>query len=271
LNFAGRSQIAAGTYDRPNRERIYPGFADINVTEASTGSNYNSLQVGLRLEAARGLTFQGSYTWSHQLDYVSGDLDALSNPFDRGFNYGSGSLDRRHSASFNYVYELPFFRDRNAGAVKTFLGGWQLSGITTFQTGTPLTPTLSDSGKQLGLGGGNVTARPDVVGSLDMPKTVDQWFSTSTYAQPQLLSFGNATRGSIVGPGRHNWNLALFKSFDMAFIREGTKLDFRAETYNTFNHTQFHDVNTSFGNSNFGQVTSTWDARVIQLGLKLLF
>jgi Carboxypeptidase regulatory-like domain len=271
LNDPNRAAIAAGTYNQPNRNRIFPGFADVNVTEAATGANYQSLQIGLRMEAARDLTLQGSYTWSHELDYVSGDLDALSNPFDRRFNYGSGNLDRRHAATFNYVYNLPFFRNRDRGAVKTFLGGWVLSGITTFQTGTPLTPTLSDSGKQLGLGGGNTTARPDVVGSLSMPKNVDQWFGTSVYRTPAPLSFGNASRGSIVGPGRNNWNLALFKNFDMSFLHEGTRLEFRGETFNTFNHTQFRDVNVNFGNSNFGRVTSAWDARVIQLGMKLLF
>jgi hypothetical protein len=271
LNDPNRAAIANGTYDRPNRDRIYPGFADINVTEAATGSNYNSLQIGMRVEATHGLTLQGSYTWSHQLDYVSGDLNVLSNPFDRRFNYGSGDLDRRHVLTINYVYDLPFFRHRNPGAVRSLLGGWQLSGITLFETGTPLTPIVSDSGKQLGLGGGNVTARPNVVGPLSTPKTVNEWFDPSAYAQPVLLSFGNAARGSIVGPGRNNWNVSLFKNFDISALHEGTRLEFRAETFNTFNHTQFHDVNVSLGNQNFGKVTSTWDPRVIQLGLKLLF
>lgn len=271
LNDPNRAAIANGTYDRPNRDRIFPGFADINVTEASTGSNYNSLQLGMRVEAAHGLTLQGSYTWSHELDYVSGDLDALSNPFDRRFNYGSGGLDRRHVLTINYVYDLPFFRNRSPGAVRSFLGGWQISGITLFETGTPLTPVVSDSGKQLGLGGGNVTARPNVVGPLSTPKTVNRWFDPSAYAQPALLSFGNAARGSIVGPGRNNWNVSLFKNFDLSAIHEGTRLEFRAETFNTLNHTQFHDVNVSLGNQNFGKVTSTWDPRVIQLGMKFLF
>jgi len=271
LNDPNRAAIANGTYNQPNRNRIYPGFADIRVTEAATGSNYNSLQAGVRVEAMRGLTLQGSYTWSHELDYVSGDLSDINNPFDRRFNYGSGDLDRRQILTFNYVYDLPFLRSHSPGALKTFLGGWQISGITMFQTGTPLTPTVSDSGKQLGLGGGNVTARPDVVGPLSTPKTVNEWFDPRAYAQPALLSFGTASRGSIVGPGRNNWNLSLFKSFDMPFLHEGTRLEFRGETFNTFNHTQFHDVNTSLGNQNFGKVTSTWDPRVIQLGLKLLF
>jgi hypothetical protein len=270
LNNANRAQIANGTFANPNTQRIYPGYADINMTEAATGSNYNSLQIGFRAEAFRGLTFQGSYTWSHVFDYVSGDLDALSNPFDRSFNYGPANFDRRHIATFNYVYELPFFANRNPGIVKTALGGWVVSGITTFQSGTPLTPTVSDSGKQLGLNGGNTTARPNIVSDVNYAKDVDSWFSTTSFVQPSLLSFGSSPKGSIVSPGRNNWNLSLFKNFALGF-REGARVEFRAETFNTFNHTQFHDVNVSLGNSNFGKVTSAWDARVMQLGLKLLF
>jgi hypothetical protein len=270
LNDPNRAAIAAGTYTNPNRNRIYPGFADVNMTEAATGSNYNSLQIGYRMEATHGLTLQGSYTWSHQLDYVSGDLDAIANPFDRSYNYGSGNLDRRHIFTFNYVYDLPFFRDSTSGFRRSILGGWALSGITTFQTGTPLSPTVSDSGKQLGLGGGNVTSRPDVTGPVSMPKTVDQWFNPSVFVQPAPLQFGNAARGILVGPGLNNWNISLFKNFALPF-REGARIEFRGETFNTFNHTQFHDVNTTLGNQNFGKVTSAYDPRIIQLGLKLIF
>jgi hypothetical protein len=154
--------------------------------------------------------------------------------------------------------------------VKSALGGWEISGITTFETGAPLTPNVSDSGKQLGLGGGNTTSRADITGAVQYPGTVNEWFNPSVFVQPQLLAFGNAARGSLVAPGLNNWNISLFKSFALGF-REGAHLEFRGETFNTFNHTQFHDVNTSLGNQNFGKVTSVWDPRIIQLGLKLVF
>jgi Carboxypeptidase regulatory-like domain len=265
-----RTAIAAGSFTNPNQLRTYPGFADVNMTEAATGSNYNSLQIGYRMEATHGLTLQGSYTWSHELDYTSGDLNALANPFNRAYDYGSGDLDRRHIFTFNYVYELPFFRDSTSGFRHSVLGGWQFSGITTFQTGAPLSVNVSDSGKQLGLGGGNVTSRADLIGPKSQPKTLDQWFTTSAFAQPAPLQFGNSGRGSIVAPGLNNWNISLFKNFALP-IREGARLEFRGETFNTFNHTQFHDVNTTLGNQNFGKVTSTYDPRIIQLGLKLIF
>lgn len=268
LNNPNRASVANGSFDQPNRIRQFPGYGEINLTEAATGSNYNSLQIGYRMEATKGLTLQGSYTWSHQLDYTTGDLAGVSNPFDRSFNYGSGDLDRRHVATFNYLYQLPFFLNSNSGFRKSVLGGWEISGITTFQTGAPLTPTVSDSGRQLGLLGG--TARPDVVTGVSYNKTVDSWFSSSSFAQPALLSFGSSGRGILRAPGRNNFNLSLFKAFALP-VYEGSRVEFRAETFNTFNHTQFRDVNTELGNQNFGRVTSANDARVIQLGLKLIF
>jgi hypothetical protein len=150
------------------------------------------------------------------------------------------------------------------------LGGWEISGITTFETGYPLTPTLTFD--NLGLGGG-ATARPDLISSPGGPQTLNEWFNTAAFVAPPPLSFGNAARGSIVAPGRNNWNLSLFKVFRMPLpgTKEGGHLDFHVDTFNTFNHTQFHDVDTGFGGQNFGKVTSTYDPRVIELGVKFLF
>jgi hypothetical protein len=93
----------------PNPYRIYPGFSKITMTEAASNSNYNSLQVSVNWRNQHGLTLQGAYTYSHELDAVSGDLTGIANPFDRKYDYASGNLDRRHIAIFSYVYELPFF------------------------------------------------------------------------------------------------------------------------------------------------------------------
>jgi Carboxypeptidase regulatory-like domain/TonB-dependent Receptor Plug Domain len=250
-----------------NFDRIYTGYSNINMTEAATGSNYNSLQASVTWRNSKGLTLSGAYTYSHALDYVSGDTNNVSNPFNRNYDYGSGDFDRRHIAVISYVYELPFFK-RSTGFKRSVLGGWELSGITMFQTGTPLTPTLGYD--NLGLGGGT-TNRPNVNGAVSTPQLVDQWFSTAAFSAPGALQWGNTGRGSLRGPGRDNWNIALFKSFALP-VREGMRIEFRFETYNTFNHTQFNAVNTTFSDkSNFGHVTSTYDPRIIQLGAKFLF
>ena len=270
LSDPNRSLIAGGQYS-PNLDRPYLGYSNIRLLEDATGANYNSLQVGVRVEAGHGLTLQGAYTWSKSLDYTSGD-DAgnLSNPFDRRFNYGSSDLNRKHVAVISYIYELPFYRNAQNRLLKNVVGGWEISGISTFETGLPLTPTLGND--NLGIGG-NATARPNVVTSVQYPKTVDAWFNTIAFTAPVFGSFGDSSRGLLTGPGRENWNISLFKTFaGIPFInKEGANVQFRAETFNTFNHTQFNGVTTNFNDGNFGRVNSVFDPRIIQLALKFNF
>jgi hypothetical protein len=262
-----RLDIKNGQLDA-NRARPFLGYSGITLGETATGSSYNALQVNFRMEAYRGLTLQTSYTWAHSIDYGSGDFSGVSNPFNRRFDRGPSDLDRRQILSLNYIYQFPFFSNA-AGLTKSLLGGWEISGITLIQSGTPLTPTLNYD--NLGIGGG--TARPDVAGSVDYPKTRDEWFNPNAFVTPEVLSFGSAGRGVLRGPGRANFNLSLFKSFTLPLPHspEGGRLQFRAETFNAFNHTQFHGVDTGFGGQNFGKVNSTYDPRVWQLGLKFLF
>jgi hypothetical protein len=120
----------------------------------------------------------------------------------------------------------------------------------------------------LGLGG-STTNRPNIVSKLSYPSTVSEWFNTAAFAAPPLLAFGSAQEGAIRGPGRINFNLQMYKNFRLP--REGMYVRFGAEFYNAFNHTQFHDVNTSFGAAQFGQVTDAYDPRVIELSLKFAF
>jgi hypothetical protein len=250
-----------------NFDRLYPGFANIMMTEAATGSNYNSLQVSFNVQDWHGLMLQAAYTWSRELDYTTGDLSTVSDPYNRAYDYGPGSFNRTQIAIFSYNYDLPFFTNTSHAFAHAVLGGWSLSGITTFETGTPLNITLSYD--NLGLGGGT-TARPNAIGPLTYPATVNQWFSTSTFAKPAPLQFGSVGRDAVTGPGRANYNIALFKSFAIPW-REGMAFELRVESYNTFNHTQFNGVATTFGNANFGQVTSVFDPRVLQIGAKFLF
>jgi hypothetical protein len=105
---------------------------------------------------------------------------------------------------------------------------------------------------------------------VQYPKTAKNWFSASAFSPTVAGTFGNLPFNSVRGPGRQNWNLALFKSFVFSESR-GSKLEFRAEFFNAFNHTEFNNVSNSFTNGDFGAVTSAHDPREIQLGLKLYF
>ena len=207
----------------------------------------------------------------------SADIQNVSNPYDRHYDYGPSGLDRTHIFLANFIYQMPFFKNTQNRLLKSTLGGWELSGIVTAETGLPLWVTLGGSQGSNGLP--NSTNRPDAIGAINYPHTVTSWFNNTPTASgtckgnlciPALGAWGNLGKGAFRGPGRDNWNVALFKSFVFSESR-GSRLEFRFETFNTFNHTQFKEVSSTFTSSNFGQVTSTWDPRVLQLAAKLYF
>jgi hypothetical protein len=179
----------------------------------------------------------------------------------------------------NFIYDLPFFRAAHSRAARTLGGGWQLAGYITAETGLPLNIYLGGPAAYNGLpnynGNGPGGNRPNVNGTPTYPHTVNQWFGTSIFSAPAPGQWGNLSFDAIDGPGRHNWNLSIFKSFALSEKR-GSKLELRAESFNVWNHTQFQGSNTggisnNFSASNFGQITSAFDPRVFQLGMKMMF
>jgi hypothetical protein len=270
-----RQGVANGSLNA-NLYRIYPGFSSIQQEENETNFSYDSLQAGLRMENRHGVTVQLAYTWSHEIDEVSGDLSSLSNPFNPQYDRGSGALDRRHIFNASYIYSLPFFAHSSNVAERTVLGGWEFSGITIAQSGTPK-PLTYNGADVLGLGGGDITNRPDQVGNVSYPKTRTAWFNTSSFSSPTApwngganQGFGSAGKDAIVLPARLNFNLSLFKTFALT-SGEGPSLEVRFETFNTFNHTQFNAIDANSTDSNFGEVTSAYDPRTLQLGAKFHF
>ena len=159
-------------------------------------------------------------------------------------------------------------------ALKTAFGGWEISGIVAAQSGAPLNVGLN--GTTVASVVPNTSARPDVAGSGHDPHTVDQWFDTSIYTAPAAGTWGNTPRNSVRGPGRDNWSLSLFKNFWFNQER-GSNLQFRAEFFNVWNHTQFignsalNGISRNLGAGDFGKVTGAYDPRTIQLALKLSF
>jgi hypothetical protein len=264
-----RADVRAGTIG-VDRVRPYLGFSSISYAENSTSGNYHSLQVNLRAENHHGLTFQGAYTWSHTIDFASGDNATYAyNPYDLSSSRGAAGWDIRHIVMLNYIYDLPFLKNSSNAVVRHVVAGWQLSGITRFQTGPPTTVTYP--GDNVGEGVGNV--RPDLIGSTKGPKTVNQWFNTAAFAAPAPMTWGTEGRDIVYQPGRNNWNMSLLKRFSGIPVgtKEGAQLEFRAEFFNAFNHTQFSGVDTNYASGTFGKVTGTNDARRIQLGLRLVF
>jgi len=270
----GRAAVVAHTLDI-NRIRPYLGFAQINQAENSENAHYNGVQVNFRVQASNGLTLQAAYTLARSVNDVvavgGGDLAQSSNPYDLNYDQGPSPFDRTSVLVLNYVYELPFFTHASNRFQKAMLGGWQVSGITTIESGLAITPTADAT--SLGMGG-FVANRPNLSGSIAYPQTASQWFSTSAFSAPASLAFGSAGKGCLRGPGLNNFDISLFKNFrgiPWFTNKEGANLQLRFESFNTFNHTEFQNVQTNSSSGNFGAVTSVYPPRTLQFGAKFMF
>jgi hypothetical protein len=250
----------------------FPGFNSIKQSENEANTHYNGLQVDLNSQLSKDLTLRAFYTYSKAVDPTNGnggqDLQTVSNPY-AGWRYdvGLSGYDRTHVAVVDFIYDIPLFRHNDSRLLKSAVGGWQVSGIVTLESGLPINITTGGAQGGNGVGGNN---RPDLTGTLTTPHTVNAWFSASAFTDPAIGAWGTFPHNGLRGPGRDNWNLSLFKSFMLSESR-GSRLELRLETFNTWNHTQFNQVSTTLSDSRFGQVTSAFDPRILQLGGKIYF
>ena len=255
------------TYLRPN-----PFFEDILLQESSASSSYHSLQTRLQQRLSAGLSLLASYTWSKSIDNASGFFNSAADPnFPQDSNNlraerGRSNFDIGHRFSLSYSYDLPFGKDK-------LWGGWQSFGVLVFQGGRPLTVALlsdidnSNTGRaNLGFGAND---RPLLIGQakLDNP-TPEKWFNTAAFSFSRPGTFGNSGRNILDGPGYQNVNFSLVKN---TAIREKLNLQFRAEFFNLFNHTNFDLPDNFLGSPSFGSIRSANSPRRVQFGLKLLF
>jgi hypothetical protein len=245
-----------------NALRPYKGFTAINFRLSDANSNYNAMQ----LYAAKrkgDLEFTASYTWSHALTDTSGNGDGLDvgeDPFNRHYNYGPASFDRRQIFVATYDYHLPFLRDKK-GLVGSVLSGWEASGITRFQSGPYFTVSGNTS-----IG----TRRADYVGgSVLLPNPgPDGWINPAAFATAPDGRRGTAGVGMGKGPNLQTWDFSLRKQFR---ITERFSLRFQADMFNAFNRANFRGPSTTVTNAGFGTIGSTGPPRNIQFGLKLDF
>ena len=251
----------------------YPGFNSIKQSENEANTDYNGLQIDLNSQLTRDLTLRAFYTLSQANDPTTGgngggDLGTVSNPY-AGWKYdvGLSGYDRTNVAVVDFIYDIPLFRHSESKLLKSVVGGWQISGIVTMESGLPININLSGGANGLGVGGNN---RPNLTGTLTTPHTVNEWFSPGAFSAPTPGTWGTLPHNDLRGPGRDNWNLSLFKRFSLWESR-GSYLELRLETFNTWNHTQFNGTDNTLGDSRFGQVTSAFDPRILQLGGKIYF
>lgn len=291
-NFAVNGQLANGTPvpagAAPNLSvacgaspdtfrTAFPGFSNVNTLRDAANSIYHALQLGAN-RTVGALTLSAAYTYSHSIDDSSDRGDsAFVNAYNIAANRASSNFDLRHNFSISYVYGLPFFRGSGFG--HTLLGGWQISGITVAQTGTPFSVTNGSTfGDNAGVGNGTGTgSRPDLVGNPRTGFSANQdpanrgpvFYNAAAFALPTGLTFGTVGRNTLNLPGRLNFDFGVFKKFA---ISEKAGFDFRWETYNLFNHTQYNAISSSFDSGGtFFHLSGTHDPRRMQFGLRFYF
>lgn len=244
----------------------YLGYDSINTIMSTGNAHWDALEMNLRHPIGRGLSGTVSYTWQHGLANAPGDLfnnswgvQDIRHPSN---TYGNQSFNAFQVLSGDLMWDIPFFNNFR-GWKKTAIAGWQFSDITTIQSGFSTDPGIDVNNQGL-------AQYPNRVenSSVGGPKSVNQWFNTAAFAAPAYGYFGNAAPGSITGPGTINFDMALYKNFQ---ITERTKLQFRSEFFNAFNHTNFSGIATSVGDGNYGQVTDASDPRIIEFALHLEF
>src|SRR5882724_2131342 len=270
--------VAANPGVNINALRPYKGFGSIRQTNNVANSMYNSLQVTWNRRFANGLQFGASYTLSKSMDSGSNQRDVVPDTYNTSMLWGPSEFDARHIVVLNYLYELPLFRHQS-GIVGKALGGWQISGITQFQTGLPCSVAAAtdfatvgpDANYGCGVNGQFwvLNGDPKIIGTFG---SNGQWFQTCKvvvvsgacpdgtpkfngdderiFRPPTLGTFAaQRVRNLIYQPGFSNWNMGLFKSFP---LNESIGFQFRAEAYNVWNHPNWCGNAGCSGTTNIG-------------------
>ena len=256
----------------PNARRPYPAAGALSELKMIGTSKYHGLTFRAEQRLSRGLTYIASYAWQKSIDLNSqfGGTSPQDNSNIRA-SMGPSDFDQAHVFNTGYSYLIPSGGIK--GPAKLFLGGWQTVGIWTFETGRPFNITLRSDVANIGARG--IFQRPNVVGAAYPSGWTKSYgpgglyFNPAAFANPAPYTFGNLGRNALRGPGFKNFDIGLFKNFD---ISERLRLQFRAEAFNTFNNTNFGNPGSTIDTPAFGRITGTASGqRSIQMGLKLYY
>jgi hypothetical protein len=275
-------QLQNAMVPRQQLLRPFPHYCSVQDQAAPVGdSYYDALQMTYTHRFHAGFSVLASYTFSKFIDDVEGNngwansgQTTIRNYYNLAAEKSVDGADIPHSLVISYIYELPIGKGKAVGSnlskpVDAIVGGWQVSGISTFKQGFPL--SIAPANNTLGQYGGN--RRPDVVGNMHVANpTIDKWFNTAAFKDPtDPFSFGNAPRyiSTLRAPGYQNWDLSIQKYWGLG---EVARLQFRAEMYNAFNHANFYAPNQSSGSgAAFGTISNAFPARDTQFGFKFLW
>ena len=268
------NEIQPGTGSQASRRLIQPlsNVSGITIFQNRNMSTYHGMATKLSKRFSRSFQFMSSYTWAKSLDFggtaASGGGNTGNPQTITNIRAGRGAsgFDVRHRWITNYLYELPFGKNKkwanDSGVADAIIGEWQMSGIVTFSTGRPFNVSLST-----GVNNG-APSWPNRIGDgkLDNPDPAG-WFDTSAFVAPPANTYGNVARGVLYGPGIVQFDLSFMKSFR---VTEQVKVEFRMDAFNIFNTPQFGNPNASIGSPTVGKITSTnADNRDLQFALKV--
>ena len=290
----------------PGIPRINPRFTTINAHRWDGNAYYHSFQANVTRRFSNGLQYQGSYTWSRNIDtaatsfgtVISLNAGGIQNPFNLQSEKGLSPIDPRHQFTSNATYDLPFAKNSH-GIVKAVVAGWQSNVIVTVRAGVPFNIPSGYIGtdglgrSRSGLGAPTPGDRPSLAPGATVSTsgttagcagvaagqklgTPSLWFDPCAFVLPPAGTFGNLAKNAVIGPGLANVDFALKKQFD---ITERHNLQFRAEVFNVFNHPNFGNMitpifagSTGARNGSAGRIIDTaTTSRQIQFALRLAF
>jgi len=259
----------------PQSRAPYPYITPTFYDNSYGSANYNAFQFSLNKVTSKGLTYLVSYTWSKAMDYGSdgwygAEGTLIQNPYDRRNAYSVAGFDLTHMFSASAVYQLPFGSGKRfqsgSRVLDAVIGGWQLNGIATFDSGQPYSITAPAGSANTG----NIWLMADLVGNPSLShRTPAEWFNTAAFGVPAPFTFGTAGRNILRGNWFHNVDLSLFRAFP---ISESKRVEFRFEAFNAFNNPTWGIPDSSITDPTFGQVLGTASTpRQLQFALKFYF
>jgi hypothetical protein len=269
--FNNRPQPGPGAIDprRPNQR-----FRELRIITNDLIADYDAVSVILRKRMGFGLQADAHYTWSRTRDMAthSNGGGTTMDQYDIWRDYGPANWDYPHRFVASYIYDVPFFRSSSNAFLRSVVAGWQVGGITTYQSGDPL--NLSINGDPANVGGGG--QRPDLIGPVPelncQPNPAGlgliNCFDRSAFALPAPFAYGSAPRNLLRGPHSLVTDLSLAKNFQLV---GRTQVQVRAELFNAFNTVNWGNPSTNIQATNFGRITGAGGMRRIELGGKLLF
>ncbi len=266
----------ASTVSNTQARREDPAIGPINTIAGVLSSNYNALEVGFIQQPLRGVTLKSAYTWSKALGVTGAQTEGSNgprDPYDFSLDYGPLSFDVNQNWVTSFIWEPSDAKNLSSSILRNTLGNWQLGGILTIRSGTPLSLVSGVDHSFTGIG----RDTPDIIGAWDswhLPSgrskssEVKKWFNPAAFKSNAVGTFGQLSQGALRNPGVINLDMDIQKSFS---IKERYIVQLRASLYNAFNHTNLGSPVSTLTSPNFGRIQSSLDPRVIEFGARIAF